>query len=187
MCRKELHFAELAKSNFCFLEQDFGFLLSECTETRAVYLQKHLGVAAAVWHGMASYELGFEVWVIGEERRYQLQSMLSAIGLSHLKCEYHGGVCDKISTGLGMMAALVNKYCIDYLRGDILVYERMEKIESKKAEDLTIETVLRPIRSKAEKAWKAKDYKTVVESYLSIGEQMTDTEARRYKFANSRC
>ena len=151
------------------------------SETRVEYSNNQSGIWAAVWHGPASYELGFEVWQGENGRKYQINSMLDDGQIC-----FHGGDPLSVSSGLESIADLVKKCCRPFIRGDPSAFSKMEERDAGDAKKFTDEIVLRPLRIQAEEAWSAKDYPRYCEIAEKIGCGLTNAERRRLSVAKSR-
>lgn len=69
------------------------------------------------------------------------------------------------------------------LAGDKMFFRRLEILRSSKSSELVRSMTNSPIRTKAEVAWHAKDYRTVIELYSSIEPQLEESEKAKLEYA----
>ena len=186
--RFRLGFSEAVQSAFGFLQQDYGF---RCVEAGPTFVRYESDLAFVnIYHGRASYELGFEVGrrpdVRGQpESHYTMAEILQ---LAAAEAEA-GNSCFQASTREGVqqlvprLAALVRKYAPPALRGDPSTFDRLRELQSANSQRYINESRLARVREQAEEAWQKKWYPLVVRLYESIPQDLTRVEARRLEYA----
>lgn len=185
--RTQLGFAEEVISNFCFLTQKYNFRLVKAEPTFVRY-ESH-NVFVNIYHGRASYELGFEVGQLidapGQERAFSLSDIIDLLSASE-ETDYillQASTAERVKEYVSKLAAMVKKYAGAALQGDPQVFKRLSKIQLEKSNKLLKEWNLSEIREQAEKAWHEKDYALLAKLYDSIRGELSPAEAKKLEYA----
>ncbi|HWY55443.1 MAG TPA: hypothetical protein VNZ03_13315 [Terriglobales bacterium] len=187
--RAQLGFKDAVLSHFKFLS-DFGLRPVEEKVTFVRYESPHVFVN--IYHGRASYELGAEIGKVKEpEKKLHIFSVVRWAGAEKVEglgqhVMFQIGSREGVQEFVPKLAALVRKYAIPLLRGDESAYRSALEFQAKQYADEVKEGNLRVLRSKAEAAWRAKDYAQVIELYGPVREDLTEVEAKKLAYAEQR-
>ena len=184
--RAALEFRETTLSSFRFLEA-MGFRPVEEKVTFVRYESSEIFVN--VYHGQASYELGLEIGRLDEpQTKLYLEDVVAWAGAE--KAEGFGQhTMFQVNSQVGVhefvpkIAALLKKYGLPLLRNDKEAFAAAKALQSSRAKALTKEFNMRGVRTKAEAAWRAKDYAQVVELYDPVRDDLTNVEAKKLAYA----
>jgi hypothetical protein len=184
--RAQFGFKEAVLANFKFLS-DFG--LRPVDEKVTLVRYESAGVFVSVYHGRASFELGVEVGKLKEpESRLSVFDLVRWAGAE--KSEGFGqhvmfqvSSREDVQEFVPKLAALVKKYAVPFLRGDEDAYRTALESRAKRYAEEVKEGNFRVVRSKADAAWKAKDYAQVVELYGPVRQDLTEVEAKKLAYA----
>jgi hypothetical protein len=185
--RAALGFTEVVLATFDFLIKEYGF---HCVTTELTFVRyESQFVFVNIYHGRASYVLGFEVGQLVEpgtaEQKFtigeiiDLMSAQKETGFTFLQASTR----DRVQMLVPRLAELARKYAGDALRGDPLAFERLQDLQSRRSKEYLKEMELHRIRQKADDAWRKKDYTTVVELYKSIDKDLTHLETKKLQYS----
>lgn len=182
--REELQFPKLVIRYFKFLERDFNFIVSRTTNTLVRYQSELLFIN--IYHGRNSYEIGFELGVIGSLNTavYDLPVILKTLvpaykGLLYFQASNYADLKDCIKT----ISRIVIEYCKEALYGKELVLAEINNTYNTINKEATKLYSIKPIQDKALQAWQRKDYFEVVRLYTSIENEINQLERQRLIFA----
>jgi hypothetical protein len=189
--RSQLRFKEAVLSAFDFLPREYGFLVKRMEPTLVRYESPEVFVN--IYHGRASYELGFEIGRLAsdahkKENTFSIDDILDLVGV---RAETGNNLLqastpEGVNRFVPMLAALVKKHAAPVLQGDVDLFERLAEIQSKKSDQLLKKWSLDDIRKEAEGAWHQKNYARVAELFESIQEELTPAEAKKLDYARLR-
>jgi hypothetical protein len=182
--RENLGFVEGVTELFRFLETDYGYQQSHRAPTLVVYETRELEVQ--IRHGLLSYEVEFNIsrrkgrlkW------RYDLPEILCA-----LAPEYRGSTFyqttkrDLLRQSLASIAELIRKYADPLLRGSDAAVRLVEMAHQEGSRRTTEYYTIRPVKEKADAAWKSRNYREVVALYISVESHLDPLERRRLEYA----
>ncbi len=185
--RAKLGFKEAVLSSFKFL----GELGLRPVEKKVTFVRYESSeVFLNVYHGRASFELGVEIGRLKEPEQEKLTIYEIVAWAGAEKAEGFGQhVMFQVSSPEGVqelvpkLAHLVQRYGTAFLKGDATAYRAALQDRSQTATDYVKQVILRDVRSKAEAAWRAKDYAQVVELYGPARRQLTEVEAKKLAYA----
>lgn len=184
--RAKLEFKETVLSSFKFLAE-LG--LHPVDEKMTFVRYESSKVFLNVYHGRASFELGVEIGRLDTPKdKLYLDDIVAWAGAE--KTEGLGQhVMFQVSSQEGVrefvpkLAELVRKYAIRLLRPDRSAYDSAKEIQARRGHALMQEMKMRGVRSKAERAWHARDYVQVVELYGPVRGNLTEVEAKKLAYA----
>lgn len=184
--RHQLGFAAAVSRDFSFL-LDLGFRCVETSVTFARFESKRRIVQ--VFHGRASYELGVEIgrwYVAAGTRRESFHSLRDFISLQRDPAEI-GYVGTTAAT-----AELVNKFVrklsewtrqfavLALINGDEL-FEEMERRSTIRFHTTQEGWHAERLRSRANEAWRERDFPAVVAAYAAIDEELSTVQLSQYE------
>jgi hypothetical protein len=187
--RERLGFREAVLKSFAFLS-GYGLKVVQEESTFVRYESKIIFVN--FYHGRASYEIGVEIGRLDRSEKYGLTYIVSTAGKDAWEKEGFGqSTMFQVSTIEGVLefvpkvAELIKKYGCDFLRGDSIFYDQLERVNKRRAIEYTKRQNLDQIRKKAEAAWSRKDFSAVVRFYQSITTDLTEIESKRLAYART--
>jgi len=199
--RSQLRFEEAALDAFSFLRTEFGFRVVETEVTRVRFESDHVFVN--VYHGRSSYELGCELGLLREQNGnddvspsedkvrenaysiWEIARMVAAPGITE-GTHYQASTSDVVATLVSRLADLVKRYGQRALMGDRAFYQALESAHSQWFENYQKETTLLQIRRQVSDAWRARDFRRVVELLDPVIQELTPVEVRKLEYAKSR-
>jgi len=186
--RDKLGFMEEVLNQFDFLKTEYEF---NCVKTEVTFVRYESNkVFINVYHGRASYELGFEIGLQPSslntsERKFTLSEIIELAGaLGDTGYTYYQvSTKDGIKEFVPKVAELVKKYAKNALLGDILTFEKMELIQKQRSDKYLKEMELNRIRPKANEAWHNKRYKEFIELYEAVMNNISSAEIKKIEYA----
>jgi hypothetical protein len=186
--RGQLGFIEYVKVSFSFLSKEYDFHVVKTEPTFVRY--ESSGVFVNIYHGRASFELGFEIGRLDdrtgkEEPPYTLSMIVEHMGAKH-RTGYTFFQCstrDSVKQCVPKLANLVQSYAPSFLSGDPAAYKQLLKTRSDIGKRITKDFKLRAVREKATSAWRARDYAQVADLYESIFEDLTRAEISKLNYS----
>jgi len=181
--RAELGFDEQASRAFAFLE-GMGFQKISVSPTIARFERGDL--AANVFHGRQSYELGFEIE--REGKRYSLSELirLSDPQEADLYRNYAATTPAAVVTGLMQLKQLVARYAAGPLQGEPPTFLALDRQRRELAEKLALDSEVSAFKPKADEAFRLGRYGEAAELYDRIRAGLTPVEAKKADLARKR-
>ena len=184
--REKLGFKEAVLSSFKFLAE-FRFHMVEEKVTFVRYESSEVFIN--IYHGRASYEMNIEIGRLKEPNKHlTIGTIVPWAGAE--KTEGFGqhvmfqvSSRENVQEFVPKLAGLVRKYAIPLLRGGDDAFGSAFEFQAKMWAEYVREVNLSNVRGKAEAAWQAKDYASVVELYTSIQNDLTEIEAKRLGYS----
>jgi hypothetical protein len=185
--RALLGFKDSVLASFKFLGE-FG--LHPVEEKSTLVRYESANVFVNVYHGRASFEIGVEIGKLNQpETKLSIFDIVRWAGAE--KAESLGQhVMFQVSSREGVqefvpkVAGLVRKYAIPFLHPEEDAYRTALESRAERYADEMKQAKLEAVRSKAEAAWHARDYATVVQLYGTIRQQLSDAEATKLAYAD---
>jgi len=186
--RDKLEFKEEVLNNFDFLITEYRFNCVKTEVTRVRYESPKVFIN--IYHGHASYELGFEIGlrhssVHQNEPKFTLSEIIELAGaLDETNYTYY-----QVSTQKGIkefvpkIAELVKQFAKSALLGDILTFEKLELIQKQRSDKYLSKMEINRIRPKAEEAWHNKRYKEFIELYEPVKDDISPAEVKKLEYA----
>jgi hypothetical protein len=158
-----------------------------CTES-TLYLVKFesLRVVTTMSHDRLSYEIEVAFARKAElAQRFTLADVLrAALGPGHdQQKSFQASKAQDVEWCVKTIAGLLERYGQAILEEQPAAYRRVAKIAHAQNNTYTKQVVQKPIRDKAEKAWRNQDYAQVRDIYESIESDLTSLEKRRRIYA----
>lgn len=184
--RASLRFAEEALRAFGFLETEYGFHRVQC-EITFVRFESH-DMFINVYHGRSSFEFGVEFGTLGGEAPagespFVLEELLDALG-KDTRLRYQAGTTrEVVRLALEERARLVHELADFILNKSHLPVEALLAGRKRFRENLETEVLLHHVRGDVESAWRAKDFRSVVQLYEQIRGHLTPAEAKKLEYA----
>ena len=189
--RGRLGFTEVVLSSFSFLPNDYNFRVVKTEATFVRY--ESASVFVNIYHGRASFELGFEIGRLNdgsgkEEQPYSLNMIIEFMvvqeqtGYTFLQASSQIRVKELVPK----LASLVKSYAASALTGDPDTFEQLMKTRLQMSDRLHKEMRLRDVRRKADKAWQSRDYAVLADLYGSILEDLTPAEMKKLEYVKKR-
>jgi len=175
-------------SAFNFLTKEYGFRLVKAEPTFVRYESPHVFVN--VYHGRASYELGFEIGRLIDaagqgEHPFSLAMVIELMG-AQKETGYtllQASSSESVKKQVPKLADLVKKYAAPALEGDSGTFKLLAETRSRMSDKLHKDMKLRDAREEADKAWRGKDYSKLASLYESISEDLTAAESKKLDYA----
>lgn len=185
--RDKLGFKDEVFRHFKFLIDNYGFNCVEMNITFVRYESKK--VFANIYHSRGSYELGFEIGFISNERenenKYSLKEIIELL-TNDTFTPFQTSNVEGVKKFVSIMADLVKKYAIDAILGDKNFFKKLAEARAKWFNQYMANMKLDNIRPKAGIAWKEKNYKGFVELYSTIPkEYLTRSEEKKIEYARN--
>jgi len=191
--RRDLGFIRAVTEHFEFLVTDYGYVLTECSDTVVRYRSDLMHVS--IYHERLSYEIEFRIGCVDSPGRidlrsnatYGLHEIFKAMipgyeGEGFYQSSNRSGVAECIS----YIAANLKEHCADLLMGSAEAIRRVKMMRGKLARETTYQYTIAPTKNKAQGAWERKDYEEVIRLYKSIETELTALEGKRLDFACKR-
>lgn len=186
--RAQLGFAEAVLSAFNFLTKEYGFHLVKADATFVRYESPHVFVN--VYHGRASYELGFEIGrlidMAGQgEHPFSLAMVIELMG-AQIETGYtllQASSPERVKKYVPKLADLVKKYAASALKNDSNTFKLLAETRSRMSDEIHKDMKLKDTREDAEKAWREKNYSKLASLYESISEDLTPAESKKLDYA----
>lgn len=162
--RDILGFQDAVKEYFNFIVEQYGFICISSTLYFVQYISDK--VFLNVYHENISFEIYFEIGLIAE-REFNLTSNDIEVLYSpehETKC-YQGSNKNNVYFVVKHIADLIEKYAKDALIGSKEFFKNALELKCKNHQHLMLLQELYVADEKAKKAWKIKDYNTVIEIY----------------------
>ena len=189
--RTRLGFTESVLSSFRFLTEDYNFRAVKTEATFVRYESPH--VFANVYHGRASFQLGFEIGRLNdgggkEEQPYSLNMIIEhmgaqqATGYTFLQASTQARVEELVPK----LASLVKSYAAPFLTGEPHAFEQLLETRLRISDRLHEEMRVRDVRQKADEAWQSRDYVVLADLYGCILEHLTPAETKKLEYVKKR-
>jgi hypothetical protein len=185
--RGRLGFTERVTSSFSFLSEEYDFRVVKTEPTFVRYESSRVFVN--IYHGRASFELGFEIGRLDgtgkEESAYTLSMIIEHMGAQKTTgyTSFQCSTGDSLKQCVPKLAGLVQNYASSFLTGDPGAYTQLLKTRSDIGERITKDYKLRAVREKAIEAWLSRDYAQVADLYESIFEDLTPAEIKKLDYS----
>lgn len=189
--RTQLGFPEAVVDAFDFLVQDYGF---RCIKSDMTFVRfESSAVFVNVYHGRASYEIGVEIGLINDPLA-QIESPLTLrdivefngaenqIGYTRV-VTFSAYNPELVRKFVNKLADFVKVYAEPELKGDRVVFDQLRAFRSRQAADEERERRLSRIRREADKAWRDKDYSSVISLFEKMETYLTPAEAKKLEYA----
>ena len=178
-------FVEMVKQSFSFLE-NFGFQL--VSETPCLLEYESSRVLVSISWNARSGELNAFLGLLprtGEAfERYSVADILATTGVPEEDfAPPQVADEDRLAPWIARLAHYLRDHASSGLAGDRMFFRRIETFRNARAQSLTDEVELRQVRSEADKAWREKKFRRVVDLYASIEARLTESESRRLGYA----
>jgi hypothetical protein len=171
------------------LVSEYGFR-SVRTEATFVRFESE-AVFVNVYHGRASYELGVEIGqpqkVTGlpAERRFTLYEFVVLNNAEKVSgyTYYQVSRPELMGEFVNRLADLTKRYCGLALMGGPEIFEKVAQVRSRLSAQLMKEMALEGVRPQVDEAWRAKNFKRVIDLYESIEPHLTEAERKKLTYA----
>jgi hypothetical protein len=181
--RGRLGFGVAVSESFRFL-LDRGFELRELSDTYARYESDRRLVR--VFHGRSSYELGVEVgrWIVVDGvRREQIFPLRDIVSLAVDPASVgYGGTsataAETVRKFTGQLAGWTQQFASGLLDNGDEVFEQLCERNASLGETSRDAQRATLIRSRADAAWRERDFATVINAYKEIDLELTGVELR---------
>lgn len=174
--RIALNFAKLALRHFAFLE-DNDFVVQEKGIYRVVYCKDEFRVG--IYHEKLSYEVYTAIF--WRNRSVDLNEVLTYFNLIEKSRTYQAVSEESLDFVLAEIAVLFSQFCLPLLvEGkikEVLDFVAKQQINNQ------LEAEMLRIKGLADKAWKERDYKSVIQLYDRYIENLTSLQARQLSYA----
>lgn len=186
--RYKLGFKEEVLNQFDFLTKEYEF---QCIKEEVTLVRyESQKVFINIYHGRASYELGFEIGLqpssLGiNECKFTLTEIIELAGVQNSI----GNIYFQVNTEEGIkkyipiIAELVKKYAQNALLGDMSTFVSLESIQKQISDKYLKEMELNRIRPKAKEAWHNKRYIEFIELYEHIQNDISPSEVKKLEYA----
>ena len=189
--RARLGFVQVVLSSFSFLVNDHNFRVMKTEPTFVRY--ESADVFVNIYHGRASFELGFEMGRLNdgsgmEEQPYSLDMIIELMGAKE-ETGYtflQASTPTRVKELVPKLAKLVKTYAAPLFTGDPHTFEQLMQTRLQMSNQLYDDMRLRDVRRKADKAWQARDYVALVDLYESILEHLTPAEIKKLQYVKKR-
>lgn len=183
--RATLGFVEVVLAAFEFLIKEHKF---HCTQTEVTFVRyESETVYVNIYHGRASFELGFEIGLLSEieERKFTLGEIIDLANAQKDAGDtfFQASKTDRVQMLVPRLAELVKKYAGSALIGKSITFKELEDLRSRRSKELHKAMELRWIRQKVDEAWRKKDYANVVELYKPVRKDLTSSESKKFEYA----
>lgn len=183
---RDLGFVEAVADALSFLVDRYGFEMKILAPTLVEF--ESPAVLVRVYHGRQSYEVNLELNLRTEWEQgippFTISDVLRAAAASH---ELPNGVIQAstrsaLESGVRRLGDLIRKYGHDAIAGNPFAYRRLMAQRSRTAVAETEALRVQDLRTKAERAWRNKDFRAVEEAYSQIEEALTPAEKKKLEY-----
>jgi hypothetical protein len=182
----ELHFPEMVKSNFSFLEKR-GFKLEEESKICVRYCSAKVTISIY-------FENYFEISIYFSRSGFEGHSfshneiLFWAVQTGRIKEMPEWGKCqastpEAVEHVLAKIAMFVSSYAEAILECDDTVYENLERNRSIVSAQYAKERKVANNRKEAESAWRLQDHEVVAELYGEVEDNITSSEKMKLSYA----
>lgn len=186
-------YEKLAKVNFAFLTEKYGFRLSniEKMDGRYIVLQ-YLSerVFVNLYYGSPSFELDFIIGRIGIEDKPDNEGFTSGDLVSLGDNEkwasyklYSAHSYENLYKCLPKLAELLESFGASCLKGDASPYEKMLFEKKRKVNQWCNEQELKQAKKAASIAWENKDYSKFIEIFEPVINALSPSEKKKLEYA----
>lgn len=188
-------FADEARSAFAFLEGEFGFrnIIAErthlrwssasvyvdvCLDERSRSIEVEVGLVGDLGSAIAelpAYRIGRPVL----PHTYSLAEIVTSESDGPLPAVAEGQRAGDAFDS----AALLRRFGVPFLKGTPVAFERLARSRSENAMRFTREIEKADLRSRAESAWRRRDYEEAAKCYRRLGDDRTALESRKLRYA----
>jgi len=190
LSRARLGFRQEALSVFAFLTADYDFSCTHADPNLLTYESETLYVD--VYHDPLSYEVGVDLGKLGHDaERRRSFSLVELMRLENPRkaanFRYPAIVtADQMRPALVNLAELLKTHGGSVLRGDLSVLKRVRGESARFERDRAKESRLHPVRSRANAAFREKDYTKAAALYESIKIDLSSAESRKLEYSKKR-
>jgi len=186
-------YENLVKNSFSFLEEDYGFKLSEIKRENKshivlVFLSENIFVN--LYYGAPDFELDFYIGRIGiedEKDKGEINSndliSFSAAPESLDYKLYSAHSYENLHKCLPKLAELLRAYGADFLRGKSSIYEKVLFNKKKKISRWYKEQDLKQAKKAASAAWGKKDYKEFIDICEIFSHTLSPSDEKKLDYA----
>jgi hypothetical protein len=184
--RAELRFPEIVLKQFGFLEER-GFHCVRKDVTLVRYESRQVFVN--IYHGRASYELNAEIGLLTtspeeKERPFSMGEIIASMSPNSAPfTPAQVSTLEALERFVPQLASAVKSYAGPALEGDAAFFEVLSNFRQKSSDSYLAELKLKHIRKEADKAWRNKDYATVIELYEPIQGDLKSSELKKLGYA----
>ncbi|GEM_PF-1778861 len=183
--RNMLGFEDAVRKYFAFLEDIYGY---KCIASD-LYCVKYSSdkVYINIYHERISYELYFEIGMLPEKNNNPLIANLNDIvamcSMLREKVLYQASNNNDVYTVVEKLAHITLTYAKDALNASVEYFKSVGDYRKQMQENALFLQELNLAEEKVKKAWNMKDYKTVVEVYSTIDNQLNPVQIKRLDYA----
>lgn len=177
-------FEELVRTHFEFLVTDYGFDLISSTPDTVRFESKN--VFFKITYDDYSFEIETYVGLLAEDpTSYSQVDVLDALlGEANIDQRFfQASSPERMKYCVTRLAHLVRSHYEPVLRGEKEVLRKIDLVVCQKSDALAKEDELRNLRGDAEKAWRDKDYRKLVELFEPVKADLTPSEAGKLAYA----
>jgi hypothetical protein len=186
-----LGFVQAARSAFDFVtEPPYSLWLTDQDEGRIGY--EGDDIVLAVLHDLQSYELDIALCrpsVADEVRHpYSLVDLMRVTDPVRARAyrQFAATSAASVARGTADLATGFRKYGLEALAGSASFYLEMSAARVEAARQFGIELADKHAREKAERAWRDRDFRTVVTAYGAMDGRLSQVERKRLRYASER-
>jgi hypothetical protein len=177
-----LTFPTAVREAFRFLEE-VGYGYESRAETYVVYTKGSIEIR--VYHGRSSYEIGLRVGKAGTHQDYPLELLLEAIGspLAEQYRPYGATSAEEVAKGAEYVASRLRP-CIDAgILEQADLFSRLGRMAQQRMSVYALEVRLGHVREAADLAWRAKEYRKVVQLFAPLRDHLSRSELMRLEYS----
>ncbi|HEX3659396.1 MAG TPA: hypothetical protein VHV55_26650 [Pirellulales bacterium] len=181
----------LALKSFGFLEAAYGFRLVLSSETVVRWASSDVFVQVC-YDACRSYEVGLDIGQLALNLAqpgpaYSLGEVLGVAGFPIAERPfYQASTEERLKLAIEAISGLLARYGQPLLRNDAGAFSAIAAQRRNNCLAYAEERNSKRIRAAVEKAWRAHDYRAVIELYRDQIEHLSPAETRRYEIALKR-
>lgn len=175
-------FSNLAQQAFAFLE-DAQFRTTKCEENLVQYESSQ--VCVLVYWDRGQLDASIELRPTGKRKEgsFSVCDILDMQQAEIPERPFMVGDESKLGFLLERLASAIKAHAQPALNGDRMFFRRLETFRSAKGAAYLREIELHDIRSKAEIAWKKRDFEKLVGFYSGIENELSASERKKLNYA----
>ena len=184
-----LSFRDVVKEHFGAIAQHHGLRLAYESETRLEY-ESDRAKMLVIFDNERSYELAVAFALVGsnvDEPPYSLAEVLRLQkhpeGTSIEGQQFHAQ--GSLNEAVRKAACLTSEFASEQLYGNAAAFQELAKQRAAEATAYGLSRDLRAARNEADRAWRAKDFATVVSVYRPFRAYLSPSELKRLEFAGA--
>lgn len=184
---KPLGFKAIFIEALSWLETDHGFSLVKVRENHLLYESDK--VVCSLYHSSFEIEFDFILKPGLENGSHSLYGSLEGLAPDRPiddRGQFAAGTDENLKYCAEKISFLLCKYCMNLLAGDKSEFSIIEKKSLKKSEELSYHFMFHLSLSRAEEAWKNKDFAGVVSAYDEITKKLSLKDQRRYDYSKKK-